>query len=69
MFVNAVCPILSTAAVIACSRPCRMSVQYSCFAQGACISAEEIMSVTAPVFHKRIMFESVEIVCASRFIF
>jgi hypothetical protein len=69
VFVNTVYPFLSMAAVIACSRHCRMSVQCSCFAQGACVSAEEIMSVTAPVFHKRIMFESDEIVCASRFIF
>jgi len=68
-FLNTVCPFLSTAAVIACSRRCRMSVQYSCFAQGACISAEDIMSVTAAVFHKRIVCESIEIVWASRFIF
>jgi hypothetical protein len=27
------------------------------------------MRVTASVFHKRIMFESIKIVCASRFMF
>lgn len=54
LFVNTVCPL--------CMSICTAAVI-------ACISAEEIMRVTAPLFHKSIIFESIAVICTSRFMF